>query len=90
MIFGSKTGYGKVDLILQPSHLQFCKETDVKAPSKNRSTSEPSLTSLRAIEPDRRPEKPGASVKVPGLSRKTEEELVFVFGRNGDRHRGKV
>ena len=34
MIFGSKTGYGKVDLILQPSHLQVCNEIDVRAPSK--------------------------------------------------------
>ena len=34
MIFGSKTGYGKVDLILQPSHLQVCNESDVRAPSK--------------------------------------------------------
>ena len=90
MIFGSKTGYGKVDLILQPSHLQVCNEIDVKAPAKDQSTSEPSLTSLRAIEPDRRPQKPRASAKVPALSRKTEDELVFAFGRNGDPHRGKV
>ena len=54
MIFGSKTGYGKVDLILQPSHLQVCNEIDVRAPSKNWSTSELSLASLRAIEPNRR------------------------------------
>src|SRR6266851_2978894 len=43
MIFGSKTGYGRVDLILQPSHLQFRNEIDVRAPSKNWSTSELSL-----------------------------------------------
>ena len=54
MIFGSKTGYGEVDLILQPSHLQICNETDVKEPSKDWSTSQPSLASLRAIEPNRR------------------------------------
>ena len=54
MIFGSKTGYGRVDLILQPSHLQFRNEIDVRAPSKNWSTSELSLASLRAIEPNRR------------------------------------
>jgi hypothetical protein len=35
MIFGSKTGYGKVDLILQPSHLQVCNDIDVEAPLKN-------------------------------------------------------
>ena len=63
MIFGSKTGYGKVDLILQPWHLQGCDKIDVKVPSKNRSTSEPSLISLRAIEPDHRPQKPRASAK---------------------------
>src|SRR5713226_2912105 len=34
MIFGSKTGYVGVDLILQPSHLQFRNEIDVRAPSK--------------------------------------------------------
>jgi hypothetical protein len=34
MIFGSKTGYGRVDLILQPSHLQFRNEIDVRAPLK--------------------------------------------------------
>src|SRR5467141_1190615 len=51
MIFGSKTGYGKVDLILQPSHLQVCNEIDVKAPAKKISTSQPSLASPRAIEP---------------------------------------
>jgi hypothetical protein len=51
MIFGSKTGYGRVDLILQPSHLQFRNEIDVRAPW---STSELSLASLRAIEPNRR------------------------------------
>jgi hypothetical protein len=34
MIFGSKTGYGKVDLILPPSYLQVCNKFDVKAPAK--------------------------------------------------------
>jgi hypothetical protein len=33
-IFGSKTGYGKIDLILQPSQLQVCSEIDVRAPPK--------------------------------------------------------
>ena len=35
MTFGSKTGYGKVDLILQPSYLQVCNKIDVKVSSKN-------------------------------------------------------
>ena len=34
MIFGSKTGYGKVDLFLQPSHLQVCNEIDCQSAFK--------------------------------------------------------
>jgi hypothetical protein len=34
MIFGSKTGYGKVDLILQPSHLQVRNEIDCQSAFK--------------------------------------------------------
>jgi hypothetical protein len=34
MIFGSKTGYARVGLALQPSHLQVCNEIDVRVPSK--------------------------------------------------------
>jgi hypothetical protein len=34
MIFGSKTGYGRVDLILQPLHLQVCNEIDSQSAFK--------------------------------------------------------
>jgi len=62
MIFGSKTGYGRADVILQPSHLQVCNEIDVQAPSKKlvniasvlglatRHRVEPSPYSIRRVE----------------------------------------
>ena len=53
MIFGSKTGYGKVELILQPSHLQVCNEIDVQRPQKMVNIG--TVLGLRAVEPNRRP-----------------------------------
>jgi len=53
MIFRSKTGYGKVDLILQPSQLQVCSEIDVRAPPKKLINIATVLGLVRAIEPNR-------------------------------------
>jgi hypothetical protein len=55
MIFGSKTGYGKVDLILQPSHLHVCNDIGVKAPLKRLVNIATVLGLAGAIEPNRRP-----------------------------------
>jgi len=81
MIFGSKTGYGKGDLILQPSHLQVCNEIDARRLKKT--VQHRNRPCLRAIEPNRRPhsirrvenpELPRSPDGIDGLS--THQRLV--------------